>query len=141
MTLSFRYRADASLDKVRRPYILFKALAFDGKPVEVSALLDSGADVSLVPRSLDETLVLDLSGEQTEATGVGGKIKVIISSLEIKLGRGSQSFRLTIPVKVPVQPEAAFHVPLIGREVFFDNFDITFKQNKKRVWLKKVKPE
>jgi hypothetical protein len=44
-------------------------------PIRVYALIDSGADLSVIPKALAEFLDLDLSGKEETSFGIGGEIK------------------------------------------------------------------
>lgn len=77
---------------------------------------------------------MDLSGEREKAFGIGGEVPAIETSMNIELGKGHENYSFRIPVKV-ILDDSDFP-PLIGRAIFFDKFDIIFKQHEKRVILK-----
>ena len=64
------------------------------------ALVDSGADVSAIPKSIAEILGLDLSGKKTYAYGIGGKVKSITSKMRVKIDKGHEHYNFQIPVMV-----------------------------------------
>jgi hypothetical protein len=97
-------------------------------------LLDSGADISAIPKHMAELLSLDLNGKQEDAFGIGGKARVVPTTMNIEINKSHENYSFKIPVKVILE-EYDFP-PLIERAVFFDKFDITLKQKDKRVILK-----
>jgi hypothetical protein len=78
MTIAFRYksisRPDGSLVKTPSiPITLIGKESFD-----TIALLDSGADISAIPKSIAELLGLDIKGKSEFAYGIGGKVKSVV---------------------------------------------------------------
>jgi len=139
MTLSFRYK------RVKRPNnIEVKTpsipviLSGKGTKYQFIALLDSGADISVVSEDVAELLGLDISGRKEEASGIGGKVPAVQSSVNIELGKGHENYSFSIPIKV-VFNKGGQEIPiLLGRSGFFDKFLITFNQKEERVLLKRV---
>lgn len=91
---------------------------------QVSMIVDTGADYTLLPTYMARFLGLNLNaGQELETVGIGGKQKVwLIEDVSVKLG----SFQRQIPVgivsgKVP---------PLMGRFGFFETFTTTFDKNR-----------
>jgi hypothetical protein len=109
-------------------------LSGKGGKYEFMVLLDSGADVSAIPKHMAELLNLDLNHEKEEAFGIGGKVPAVSTYMDIEINKPHESHGFRIPVKV-ILDEYDFP-PLIGRAGFFDKFDITFSQTDKRVSLK-----
>lgn len=142
MSLTFRYK------KVRRPNnteinspsIPIILSGKEGK-YRFIALLDSGADISVIPIEVAEVLGLELSGNKEEARGIGGKVPTIETKVNLEIGRGHENYNLTIPIKVILieNEDADYELPvLLGRAGFFDNFSITFNQKENKIILKKV---
>ncbi len=99
-----------------------------GQRFEFVALLDSGADVSVIPKDVAELLGLNLSGKQEEARGIGGKVPAVQTTINIELGRPHEKYNFNIPVKV-ILKDGEEEIPiLLGRTGFFDKFIITFNQ-------------
>ncbi|MEK6842402.1 MAG: hypothetical protein AABX84_01185, partial [Nanoarchaeota archaeon] len=69
-----------------------------------------------------------------DAFGIGGKTPAISTKINIEINKGHEKYSFNIPIKV-ILDDYDFP-PLLGREVFFDKFDITFKQSEKKVTLK-----
>jgi len=90
--------------------------------------VDSGADITLIPRSLGDLLGFEISTEAIqEIWGVGeSRIPVIIQNIGIKLGGHVFDSRVAWALIEEVPP-------LLGRMDVFDEFEIIFKQNEKKV--------
>lgn len=104
--------------------------------IEFMALLDSGADVSVIPQDVAELLNLDLTGKRDKSRGIGGEVEIINTSMQINLTKGHENYNMQIPVQVVMGDNKI--PPILGRAGFFDKFIITFDQINERVSLKKV---
>ena len=98
-------------------------------------MLDSGADISAIPKSIAELLGLNLDTKITSAYGIGGRVKSVESSVKVIVQKRHERYSFNLPVKV-VLDEYDFPI-LLGRLGFFDKFVITFDQENERVLLKK----
>lgn len=102
--------------------------------VNVVALLDSGADVSVIPKGLAEFLNLKLH-DKNEAKGIGGKISIWNSEVNIKITNGHETYNFKIPIQVSEDDS----VPIImGRSGFFDKFKVIIDESSERVELKRL---
>jgi len=138
MTITFRYlhvpRKDGTLRKA--PYIYVLARTKEERLIKVVVLLDTGADTTVVPKDLAEVLGLK-EAEEIETGGIGGNAKVKKSRMQFIIEGGHEKHTMDIPVLVMQNPDA--DIPLIlGRSGFFENFDITFRQNEEKITIKKV---
>ena len=136
MTITFRYksvrRPDGSL--VKSPSI---PVVLDLKEkFETLALLDSGADISAIPKNIAEILGINLNKEKTFSYGLGGKVETIKTFVNLTLEKDHERYTLCIPVSI-VLNDYDFPV-LLGREGFFNEFSITFNESEERISLKKV---
>ena len=135
MTLSFRYksvaRPDGTLVKIPAvPVTLQGKETFDSV-----ALLDSGADISAVPKNIAEILGLNLGGHIGLAYGLGGKVRSVDDKVQISISKGHETYSFVIPIKIILDD---YDFPIIlGRSGFFDNFIISFDQQEEKVWLKR----
>ena len=103
---------------------------------ETIALLDSGADVSAIPRPVAEILGLNLSGKITPAYGIGGKVDSVETRVNITIRKGHEHYKFLIPIKVIL---GNFDFPvLLGRAGFFDKFIISFNQKQEKILIKRV---
>ena len=85
--------------------------------------IDSGADVTLIPRQVGEALGLSFSKDKVRnIRGIGkGAIPVIISTVEVMIGTRTMRTRIAWSM--------VEDVPLIlGRLDIFDAFKVTFNQ-------------
>ena len=135
MTISFKYksvkRPDGTL--VKTPSI---PITLTGKETfETIGLLDSGADISAISKSIAELLGLKLEGDIGLAYGIGGKVKSIESSVKILVQKGHERYSFDMPVKVIID-DYDFPI-LLGRAGFFNRFVITFDQENERILLKR----
>ena len=92
--------------------------------------IDSGADISLIPRQLGDVLGLSFSkGQVSSIRGIGkGTISVIISNVDAIIG--------TRTLKTRIAWALTEDVPLIlGRLDIFDAFKVTFDQKNSIVTL------
>lgn len=112
-------------------------ILLEGKEkIQTIALLDSGADISVLSKDVAEILGLDLSDEITPCYGIGGKMDSVNTRVEITVEKGHEHYHFRIPIKVIL---GNFDFPmLLGREGFFDKFVISFNQEQEKVLLKKV---
>ena len=86
-------------------------------------LVDSGADITLVPRSLGEFLGISFEGKKIlELRGIGeGALPYVVEKIKVKIGKHAFEARIGISM--------VEEIPLIlGRLDIFDNFNIEFKQ-------------
>ena len=137
MSLTFKYK------RVKRPNdIEIKSpsipinLSGEGNKYQFIALLDSGADISVIPKEVAELLNLNLSGEREEARGIGGKVPAIQTRINIEISKAHESYSYNIPVKVILDGKDEEVPILLGRAGFFDKFIIIFNQNEEKIILK-----
>ncbi len=100
-------------------------------------LLDSGADYTVIPIELAELLGVDLSGAREQTSGVGGTIYTKKSSMVVEIRNAHERYSIKVPIHVILKRESNVP-PLLGREKFFDEFQITFNQKERKVILKRV---
>ncbi|MBI2124304.1 hypothetical protein HYT92_00785 [Candidatus Pacearchaeota archaeon] len=136
MAITFRYK------NIRRPNgALIKSpsipITLIGKEnFDTVALVDSGADISAMPKDMAEVLGLKLDGEIEYAYGIGGKTKCVETKITILIEQKHERYMLNIPIKV-ILDEYSFPI-LLGRAGFFDEFIVSFDQLKERISLKKI---
>lgn len=138
MAITFKYKLierPPPLNPTRSPSIPI-TLAGPKDSVDVVALVDSGADTSAIPSGIAEILGLDLSGKRENIIGIGGKSPAVKTSLTITIQKGHE--RYSFPMKVYVLLEAEDFPILLGRQDFFENFDITFRDKDRRLILRKT---
>jgi|SRR3989344_1647797 len=95
-----------------------------------SVYVDSGADVTLISKSVGDALGFRLEENEniTEIKGVGERgVPIVIKKVKVKIGEKLIDTRIAWALieEVPL---------LLGREDVFSLFDICFKKNKKTVF-------
>jgi hypothetical protein len=135
MTLIFRYKTVQRPDKteVKIPAIPITLLGKNN--FEALALIDSGADISVIPESIAELIELPLPDLKTTAYGIGGEVDAKETTIELRITKGHERYQLKIPIKV-ILGNYDFPI-LLGRKGFFDGFAITFDQAQEKVSLKR----
>ena len=107
-----------------------------GKLIEVIGLLDSGADCTVMPRDLADLLGMTEESKTHMTRGIGGIVPVKKIKFQCEIRGKHEKHTMHIPALV-LQEKADIPL-LLGRSGFFDNFHITFKQDRKKIILKKV---
>ncbi len=94
--------------------------------LETPILIDSGADVSMIQHELAEKLGLEMGA--TESThGISGETAVYRSFVDARIRHGSTLLeQLRLPIHVPTE-SGKLTLPLLGRESFFYEYDISFR--------------
>lgn len=128
MAMTFKYKTVKRPDgtESRTPSIPITLLGTER--FDSVALIDSGADISAIPKEVAEILGLDLSGEITLTFGIGGKVDAVESKMRVIIEKGHEHYSLEIPAKI-ILGDYDFPI-LLGREGFFDEFVISFHQKK-----------
>jgi len=132
MKTKFPYRKEESelLGLVYRPVVDFEVKTTTGW-IPVIAYADSGADITLLPKSFIE--LLGIAFEEKDITDIGGvgggKVPVIVKETELKIcGK---------IIKAKVAIALIEEIPyLLGREDIFDFFKVCFRQKVRETYLK-----
>ena len=138
MAISYKYKNIKREDGVERrlPYIPINVKGGGASWIETMALVDSGADVSVIPKDFAELLGLDISGKREKSNGLGGEVEIVNSSMQVNVKYKHENYTFSIPVQVIMEETK---VPVIlGRDGFFDKFVIEFDHFAKRIKLKCV---
>ncbi len=124
VVFDFREEHSRMFGKVKRPVADVEISKGQNK-LTMSFYVDSGADLTLIPKSLGDSLGLESDASDIkEVQGVGARqIPVVLRKVNLKIG------------KKELEAEVAWslieEVPLLlGRKDIFDNFEISFKDNK-----------
>lgn len=120
--MNFPYQKSASGDYF--PVInLF--VSHKDRIVQIHALIDSGATVSIFKQDVAEQLnVIIEKGKEIYLGGVGGRIKGYVHKLEVEIG----GKRFLCPIVFSREYTVSFN--LLGREMFFKKFRIVFEEKK-----------
>jgi len=135
MSFNFKYKPVVLKrgSKIYRPLI---PITINGKEAfDALAVLDSGSDITILPKEIAEELGVDFKGDN-EISGIGGSpLKAKEGKINITFGKGIEIYRFDIPVLVPTEKENLSLI--IGRLGFFNQFRITFDESQKRIEFKK----
>ena len=102
--------------------------------LDTEALIDSGADMSVLPLEMAEQLGLNLSRNINPCRGIGGETNSAEDSVRIRLTDGRETHAFEMPVKVLL--DARWDIPpLLGRQGFFTEFAITFNERRNLITL------
>ena len=138
MALSFRYlKMTYGAQVVFRPIIpvIFIDKSDPDNLLSEGLWVDSGADFTLISRTLADALNLSLSPNTYDTGGVGGDVKVRKAVCDIILARGGEAYQFDIPVHVAENFDPKY--PLLGRAIVFNKFDVVFRQRNNRVEFQK----
>lgn len=101
------------------------------KLVDSSALIDSGATISIFKEDVAKPLGINIEkGEEIFLGGVGGRIKGYIHTLEIEVA--NKKFRIPIVFSY----EYLVSLNLLGRDSFFNKFLLNFDERRKKLELR-----
>lgn len=120
-----------------RPRISVR-LQHGDKKFHTDMVVDSGADVCLIPAQVADVLELKL-GESTTSIGPAGKFSVRPAEVELYIYPDREPIPLgVVPVTVPETSNISegadlVELCLLGRRPFFECYDITFQESKRRV--------
>lgn len=132
--VEFLYREEESslLGKVLRPVAEIDISANGTEWFSALMYIDSGADISLVPRSFGQLLGLDLGKNFGEVRGIGeAVIPLSLQTVKMKIGFD------VVEVKIGVA--LINEVPyILGRHDFFKFFKVTFEEYSKKIVVEKV---
>ncbi len=139
MAITFKYakvpRKDGSLR--RAPFIPIYLRDKNEKLLKFIALVDSGADTTVIPKDVAIVLGLKESDKEEQTGGIGGFVRVKTSRMGFQIVGEHEKHSLDIPVLILQDPNDDVPI-LLGRSGFFENFDINFRQNEDRITLKKI---
>ena len=133
MEIEFDFRKEQSgiFGAVDRP-VAKVTLTNRGISIPEIFYVDSGADLTLVPRSIGEILKLDdPTGQETfDIKGIGEKgVPIVLRPVRMQIGNFQFQARIgwALSEDIPM---------LLGREEIFPLFDILFSKNRKTIFRK-----
>ena len=101
--------------------------------IDTDALIDSGANISVFREEIAECLEIVIEdGEEILLQGLGGRIVGYIH--EIKVRVDDEEF----PCKIVFSKELTVGLNILGREGFFEYFQVIFNERDKEVMLGKI---
>lgn len=154
--MKFKYHTDWYVDKnhkripVRRPRIEIilrknseSRNIISNPEFRTHGLVDSGADICLLPRQIADVLKIDLSSaEKSDSTGAGGKFITFKTQIYLEIVYrgipvGIDMVDVSIPEKDPEGIDLDQNI-LLGRSHLFKKYEITFNENEKTIVFKKI---
>lgn len=126
----FKKTLSKNLGEIAQPIIPVTIIG-PRRSVQVSMLLDSGADISLLPYAIGNAIGLEVDlKRRREVHGIGeGGVAYILSDVTLKIGGCEIPVRVgwTLIEEVP---------PILGRLDVFRQFSIEFRELENRILLK-----
>ncbi len=130
-SVRFPYQHDKSalFGEIHRPVVEFE-VHVNNDWVPIIGILDSGADVTLLPKSFLEAFGFEPRKEEVkEVRGIGeGRTPVVIKQIKVRFAGIEFDARVAITLVEDVPY-------ILGREDVFDKFKITFIQARKEVLI------
>ncbi|MBI5148210.1 retropepsin-like domain-containing protein [Candidatus Pacearchaeota archaeon] len=135
MAFNFKYKSSRlkSGDIIYRPMIPLTLESHER--IDVIAILDSGSDMTIIPKELAEAIGVKYTGEN-EISGIAGiPVKSKEGKVKIIFGKGHEVYSFDVPILVPEKEDIQI---IIGRAGFFNEFKITFDESARKIEFKKV---
>ena len=127
--IKFKYAARRDREFPLIPITLIK----ENVEIDTDALIDSGANISVFREEIAECLEIVIEdGEEILLQGLGGRIVGYIHELKVRVD--DEEF----PCKVVFSKELTVGLNILGREGFFEYFQVTFNERGKEVILVKI---
>jgi len=153
--LDFKYKAlprwtkEGKEVQIKKPVIevVFRKFserrdAEKNREVRMLALVDSGADLSFIPMEVAEYLRLDIDKSEFPILTAAGRTSVYKTQVHVEIPRRG---KLPIPIGLLnafVMPtETGKYMPhyvVLGRQDFFDKFEITINERAQTIRLKRL---
>jgi hypothetical protein len=114
-------------------------LRYKGKEVPITALLDSGADYTFIPEDVAGILGIKYTrGADKIITGIDKELRCVECNLTLILEKDGERHEIPITAHVPKYSTKKVGV-LIGRQGFFENFNVTFCEKTLDIYIEKAK--
>lgn len=122
-TFPFSKQESEAFGYIARPVIRVTLRAESGELFDTTALLDSGADVSMFSPSIAEIMGLKVRrGNRKIFRGLGGKVEAYLHRIHLKIGPLQFYARVAFPtVEIP---------NLVGRLDIMKGVDVIFKDER-----------
>jgi len=136
MTISLKYPLIKRGDGVEKklPYIPIDIKGENANTwFHTYALLDSGADLSIIPKDFAELIGAKIGKEVVKANGLGGQVNVANSKVEVRINGDHRDYTFSIPIQVILDKSITPNI--LGRDGFFSYFRIEFDHYKERIKL------
>ena len=142
MVLIYRFKKEkVGKSYVSRPKIPIR-LSWKDENLNAIALIDSGADITIVPPEIAEMLKLEFS-EEDRIEAYRESVKARRSFVNITfIGKSLRQYVTLskVPILVPISAKSEYEV-ILGCNGIFDNFVITFNKSQNKIVLKPIQKE
>jgi hypothetical protein len=120
-----------NLGKILKPFAFVELENDETSIGEYPMLIDSGVDVTLIPRVTEERLALKPPNENEVKSlgGIAGGVPVAYRTIDLKIEN------IKFPVRI-AWSQIEDVPPVLGRVDVFDKFDIEFKQSERKIIFK-----
>ncbi|OIO21123.1 hypothetical protein AUJ17_03715 [Candidatus Micrarchaeota archaeon CG1_02_47_40] len=108
--------------------------------VSISALVDSGADFSLLNKEIADLIGVGYFDEEKDKVGgIGGEVEVRRGKIEFRITDGRNSFRQAkLHIAVPAENTAFGEALILGRKDFFERYVIEFREKSEDLSIKEI---
>ncbi|MEK6887994.1 MAG: hypothetical protein AABX14_03560 [Candidatus Aenigmatarchaeota archaeon] len=118
-----------------RPVIMLQFQYAEEKPIDIPALIDSGADQSVSFQDIGEILGIKFQGEPTSpVNGITGESNAWEKPVSVKIG--NECILINVFWINRNFDKDSDYMMALGREKIFDTFDISFTRSKKIIFSK-----
>lgn len=132
--MHFRYRMGARLT----PIIPIK-LKYKSKELPITALLDSGADYTFIPEDVASILGIKYQRLKSQKiTGIDKELTCAMCPVTLAVESEGEKHEIEVIAHIPMLSAKKVGV-LIGRQGFFENFNITFCEKSGDIYIEKNK--
>jgi hypothetical protein len=107
-----------------------------GHVVEVLGLADSGADITIIPKGMAESLGMEASGKEFDIQEVRNVTRMSSDFASLEVG-GAKLLGARVFFPSEEMPESDEVV--LGTDPLFREFNVTFEYNARRIILNKVR--
>ena len=125
--ISFPYKKEPSnlFGYIYRPVVEIYLKTKENQWFKVSAYADSGADITIFPKSISEILNLKLhEGQESTVKGVGGEeIKIFIHKITVRINQEELEIRAGFAEREDIPY-------LLGRTDILTHFNLLFKKDR-----------
>ena len=137
MSIEFPYFRFSVSDKYR-PYIPI-CIHYNGQSANTIALLDSGADFTIIPLFLAKRIGLDLANQELiNISSIAQEMDVYTTRADIIFYLEENQEYTIKNVRIIVPNRSEYNHTILGRESIFEEFLITFDEYNKKVILERL---
>jgi predicted aspartyl protease len=132
--VEFKYRKEKSgiLGEILRPVAQLEIKSEKSNWFPIIMYIDSGADISLVPRNFGLLLGLNLTENLGQIRGIGEAIVPLsLQNVKMKI----ENHEIKVKIAVALINEVPY---VLGRYDFFKLFKITFQEYESKVTMEKI---